>query len=165
MRVIAVYAMLAVSLVPLWSCGQSNQTSVAHQGTSAASTSVSTACPATVPNASTPPGELPSPNHYGNGLIWVELWPGGIIQAKASDIQPDGSIAVKMPWWRGVPGQLSVEGYRLDTTAPPLWANIPPGYGESGFQATGLYFPSDGCWEVTGKVGNASLTFVTRIRR
>jgi hypothetical protein len=30
-----------------------------------------------------------------------------------------------------------------------------------GFQASGVYFPTEGCWEVTGKVGTTSLTFVT----
>jgi len=46
---------------------------------------------------------------------------------------------------------------------PPLRARIPDGYGDTGFQATALIFPTEGCWEVTGKVGEASRTFVTRV--
>jgi hypothetical protein len=44
-----------------------------------------------------------------------------------------------------------------------MGANIPSGYGDSGFQATGIIFPTEGCWEVTGRVGEASLTFVTLV--
>jgi hypothetical protein len=40
-----------------------------------------------------------------------------------------------------------------------LRAHIPSGYSGS-FQATRLVFPTPGCWEVTGRVGEASLTFV-----
>jgi hypothetical protein len=31
----------------------------------------------------------------------------------------------------------------------------------TGFQASGVQFPTEGCWEVTGTVGTTSLTFVT----
>ena len=75
----------------------------------------------------------------------------------------DGSLAMKFPWWRGVQGPLRIDGRRLDASAPPLRADIPSGYGERGFQATSLIFPVPGCWEVTGRVGNASLTFITRV--
>jgi len=75
----------------------------------------------------------------------------------------DGSLAMKWPWWRGVSGKLTIEGRRLDAPAPPLRAHIPEGYGDSGFQSTALIFPTQGCWEVTGIVGNAQLTFVTLV--
>jgi len=32
-------------------------------------------------------------------------------------------------------------------------------------QPTELIFPTEGCWEVTGRVGDASLTFVTLVVR
>jgi hypothetical protein len=60
-------------------------------------------------------------------------------------------------------GKLTIHGKRLDASAPPLRADIPEGYGDTGFQATGLIFPTEGCWEVTGKVGQTSVTFVTRV--
>jgi hypothetical protein len=44
---------------------------------------------------------------------------------------------------------------------PPLTASVPSGYGDTGFQASGVYFPTEGCWQVTGKVASTSLTFVT----
>jgi hypothetical protein len=72
---------------------------------------------------------------------------------------------MKFPWVRGVRGKLTIQGKRLDAPAPPLRAHIPDGYGDTGFQATGIIFPTEGCWEVTGKVGDSSLTFVTRVVR
>jgi len=76
--------------------------------------------------------------------------------------RPALSIDAKFGWWRKVRGRLEIEG-RVDAPAPPLRAHIPDGYGDRGFQATGLIFPTTGCWEVTGRVGNASLTFVTLV--
>jgi hypothetical protein len=38
---------------------------------------------------------------------------------------------------------------------PPLRATIPDGYGETGFQATGLSFPTEGRWEIVARVGTA----------
>lgn len=58
---------------------------------------------------------------------------------------------------------MTIEGRRLDAPAPPLWAEIPEGYRNIGFQPSGIVFPTEGCWEVTGKVGDASLTFVTLV--
>jgi hypothetical protein len=44
-----------------------------------------------------------------------------------------------------------------------LRAEVPSGYGDKGFQATALVFATPGCWEVTGRVGDAGLTFVTKV--
>ncbi len=75
----------------------------------------------------------------------------------------DGSLEMKFPWWRLVKGNLTIEGHRLDGPASPLRADIPQGYGDIGFQATGLIFPTPGCWEVTGHVSHGRLTFVTQV--
>ena len=45
--------------------------------------------------------------------------------------------------------------------APPLMSRVPSGYGNNGFQASGVTFPSEGCWQVTGRTAHTSLTFVT----
>ncbi len=127
--------------------------------------SAPSACPVTLPNGSTPPGERPTPRHHGSGALWTVLQPNGTIELRAQDVGPDGSLGTKFPWWRGeqARGQLTIEGRRLDAPAPPLRAHVPGGYGETGFQATGIYFPSEGCWEVAGRAGAASLTFVTLV--
>lgn len=119
-------------------------------------------CPVTLPNRSTPTADWGSTSH-GNGTVYTELWPEGTVLADPSYVRPDGSIGMKWPWWRGVPGPLTVAGRRLDAPAPPLWAEVPDGYPVRGFQPSGLHFPTDGCWEVTGSVGDASLTFVTLV--
>jgi hypothetical protein len=64
---------------------------------------------------------------------------------------------------RGVPGSLTIEGHRLDAGAPRLRADIPGGYGDLGFIPSGLIFPTPGCWKVTGRVADASLTFVVQV--
>lgn len=118
-------------------------------------------CPLTLPNGSFPPGQKPREWNYGNGKLWTSFWPHNLVIVDAGFVQEDGAVRMKWPWWRGVRGDLKVEGRRLDANAPQLTAEIPPYYGTSGFQPTALFFPTEGCWEVTGSVGNAKLTFVT----
>ena len=65
--------------------------------------------------------------------------------------------------WFGVAGDLKIEGHEI-TTRAAVRAVIPEGYGQR-FQATGLYFPGAGCFEVTGRSGDASLTFVTKVTK
>jgi hypothetical protein len=98
-------------------------------------------------------------------VLWTLLWPNGDILITQNPLDPDGALGMKFPWWRGIRGQLTIEGRRLDTPAPPLTAHVPDGYGKTGFQASGLIFPTDGCWEIIGRVDGASLTFVVRVVR
>jgi hypothetical protein len=127
------------------------------------------ACPVTPPNGHWPPNPErvaggTGPGGYGNGALWtnVWMWGEGEVPVPASHVLPDGSFGeMKWAWYRYVPGRLTIEGRRLDGQAPPLRAWIPGGYGDRGFQVSGLIFPTGGCWEVTGRVGEASLTFVT----
>jgi hypothetical protein len=85
----------------------------------------------------------------------------------AGFILPDDSLEMKYPWLRaaGLTGKLAITGRRLDTVGPLLKADISSAYLDSGFQATGLIFPTEGCWEITGKVGDTTLTFVNRVIR
>jgi hypothetical protein len=123
-------------------------------------TSAAASCPVTPPNGSTPPGQPASPNRLGNGALWVDLWSDTTTVAAP---QADGSIGMKFGWWRGVPGKLTIEGRRVDAPSTPLRAQIRDGYGDIGFQASGVTFPAEGCWEITAKAGAANLTFVTRV--
>ena len=123
------------------------------------------ACPVTAPNGNTPPDETYAPEYHGNGALFTMLWPDGNILMGPHNVEPDGSLSMKFGWVRGVAGKLAIEGRRLDADAPPLRADIPDGYGDSGFQVSALIFPTEGCWEVTGRVGDAALTFVTRVTK
>jgi hypothetical protein len=122
----------------------------------------------TKPNGNNPPGNR-DPGGYGNAALWTTLamWsaePGIVIVPDDGRITPDGVIHdMKWAWYRYVPGRLTIQGRRLDAPAPPLQAWVPEGYGEIGFQVSGLTFPSAGCWEITGRLGDASLTFVVLV--
>lgn len=128
-----------------------------------------TSCEVTIPNGIVAVPEQPDPGTHGNKELSVGpfgLWPNGAVVFQpggAGFVARDGSLGMKFGWQRGVPGQLKIEGRRLDASAPPLRAEIPNGYGDSGFQATYLIFSTPGCWEVTARVGDASLTFVTMV--
>jgi hypothetical protein len=119
-------------------------------------------CPLTLPNERTPPDNAAGMNH-GNGAMWTAMWPHNVVIAEPSYVAADGSVGMKWPWYRGVRGKLAITGHRLDASAPPLTASIPSGYGMRGFQPSGISFPTEGCWRVTGMVGGEKLTFVTLI--
>jgi len=76
-------------------------------------------------------------------------------------------------WWAGEEenylhatadggAELKITGHRLDSDVSALEADIPCCY-PTRFQATGLYFPTDGCWEVTAKAEESILTFIVRV--
>lgn len=126
-------------------------------------------CPVTQPSRVGPEGVSPDQffgwgSSYGNGKLWVGgLWPGGVIDAGPEFVDADGAVGMKFGWWRAVPGKLRITGRRLDASAPPARGSVPDGYGQAGFQASGVTFPTGGCWQVTGKVGSTTLTFVTYV--
>jgi hypothetical protein len=120
-------------------------------------------CPLTLPNERTPRRHSGAGMNHGNGKLWTTMWPHNVLIASGDYIQPDGSVWMKWPWWRSVKGRLTVTGWRLDADGPPLTAEVPSGYGNRGFQPSGITFPTEGCWRVTGAVGTARLTFVTLV--
>jgi hypothetical protein len=124
-------------------------------------------CPVTLPRSVGPSGTSPDDffgwgASYGNGILWVGgLWPRGVIEAGPELVAKDGSIGMKFGWWRSAAGKLQITGRRLDASAPPARGVVPDGYGATGFQASGVEFPTAGCWEITGALSSTSLTFVT----
>jgi len=100
---------------------------------------------------------------HGNGSLWVGgLGPNGVVIVTRDDVGPDGRLGMKFGWYRLTSGYLTITGRRLDAPAPPASAlTFPGGYGVTGFNASGVVFPTGGCWQVTGRVGRVALTFVT----
>jgi hypothetical protein len=97
----------------------------------------------------------------------TDLWPDGVIVFKPGGpgcVSSDGSLLMKWPWWRGVRGPLMVGGRDIAGTNVSVKAAILP-HGETGFQPSALVFPGAGCWEVTGRVAEVSLTFVVRVEK
>jgi hypothetical protein len=94
-----------------------------------------------------------------------------VIVVREEAVRPDGSIELKFPWARRIieyqsvdgvltgifAGDLAIDTRRLDGSAPPARVFT---------DATGVHvtsvitFPTTGCWEVTGRAGTDSLTFV-----
>ena len=124
-------------------------------------------CRPTHANGMTPPSEEASPLHHGDGLLYTNLWPDGEVLADPAFVEPDGSIGMKWPWWRapgvGEAGDLVITGRELVTGAA-IRSAIPDGYGQR-FQASGILFPDEGCYEVTARSGDASLTFITKVTK
>jgi hypothetical protein len=155
------------------SSGESGAASSTHTVTSTAPVSqlpVTRAdardCPVTLPGHAGPRGTRQAffgwGASYGSGDLWVGgLWPHGVIAAGPGFVDRHGRVGMKFGWWRGVAGRLHITGRRLDAPAPHVVADASSGYGGTGFQPSGVIFPTEGCWEVTGRVGQESLTFVT----
>jgi hypothetical protein len=102
--------------------------------------------------------------NHGNGVLWVWLQPGGILFPQEG-VGKDGTLRVKFFWWRAVPGKFSITGRRLDAPAPPLCTSpSDDSAGPFGFTPGYLYFPSEGYWEITGRIDDhESLTFVVHV--
>jgi hypothetical protein len=125
-------------------------------------------CPVTQPNGNTPPSEDFEPRRHGNGELWTALWPEGTVLIGSDgpgNIHEDGSLEINFPWWRGpdLQGALEVSGTKLDGQGETLQVKVIADPNEDGFQASTLVFPSEGCWQITATVGDASLTIVTYV--
>jgi len=146
----------------------------------AATFSSSGSCPVTRPNGSQPPvknfgGKVtysptyrgprdgPVEGSHGNGKLWTVLPPDGKLVIPADMISYHGGLWMKSLWWRGVRGNLTIRGRRLDGTGQ-LHVPLQSGYRETGLLVTGVTFPSEGCWEITGKADDSELTFVVEVR-
>jgi hypothetical protein len=105
-----------------------------------------------------------SGNAFGNGSLWVGGLPdGGVLHPQPTEVGPGGEVSRKFGWWRAVPGELTITARRLDTAAPIVRGDVPQGYGNQGFQSSGVTFPTPGCWEVTGSLETTQLTFVVLV--
>ncbi len=132
------------------------------------------ACPVSLPNLNASPDDyyIVTAFGFGNpeGTLFTMVWPGGklIFSPNGPGGQnSDGSLAMKWPWYRTLPGDVVIGGRRLDAPGLPMPEQVlrgtEDGYDETGFHPSSLVFPGAGCWEVTARVGEARLTFVTLV--
>ncbi len=68
----------------------------------------------------------------------------------------------KTYWVRPEGAELVITGRRLDAEGPGVEAGIPCCY-PTGFQIVDLFFPAEGCWQVTARAAGRELTFVTHV--
>lgn len=90
--------------------------------------------------------------------IWASAWWTGA-EENYLNTSEDG---IKVGWFRPAGATLEISGQRIDGQAPPLEANVPCCY-PTQFQATGLMFPTEGCWKVTAQAADEALSFVVWI--
>jgi len=117
-------------------------------------------CPVTIPRVGSS-GRFT----YGNGLLSTTLPPDGIVVPARRE--PDGSLFWKPGWLpRGIRGELTVRGERIDAPSPPMrvlavrWGYSSDGQGS---WATASTFPSEGCWRISGRVGDISLSYIVKV--
>ena len=70
--------------------------------------------------------------------------------------------SLKEAWFRPADSDLEITDHRQNEITPKLEATIPCCY-PTRFQATGLLFPVEGCWEVTARTEDSVLTFIVEV--
>jgi hypothetical protein len=134
-----------------------------------------------------PPWPYPA-KPYGGGFwigtdgLWIAppadgIWGGQHLSTTdpASGNKMDWWREAKVSWWRqdydwrvDGPPKLKVTGRRLDSTAPPLVADEANAVGirfPKAYMMDSLYFPTPGCWEITGRYEDDELTFVVWVAK
>lgn len=119
-------------------------------------------CPVTRPNGSVPPGlRTRGVRFHGNRMLAVAVTGRGY-----ADPDGDGLVGDKMVWIAGpLNGALKVRYWRIDAPGPTLKT--------SGISGTFGYAPApswvsrmsftEGCWKITGRVQDISLSLVVRV--
>jgi hypothetical protein len=123
-------------------------------------------CPVTQPEWVKPPDDraVMNPPEFGDYIvnadrsIWASAW---WFEDEAYPLRA-GKECNKIGWFRPAGAELEITGWRLDAQASPLKTYIPSGY-PTRFQATGLYFPTPGCWEVTASAADSLITYVVEV--
>jgi len=126
--------------------------------------STANVCSVSKPVWAKPPDDsaVQNPPEYGyyfineDRSIWASAWWAGQLE----EYQPRaGKEGIKVGWFRPAGAELVITGQRINEKDLPLGSHVPCCY-PTRFQATGLYFPKGGCWEVTAKAANSELSFV-----
>ena len=101
---------------------------------------------------------------YGNGFLSVLLPADGVLVARRD---PDGTLFQKLGWQPHRPflDSLTVRGERLDAPGEMRVIAVRWGYASNGVGswASAVDFPSEGCWRITGRVGDISLSYVVKV--
>jgi len=126
-------------------------------------TSAKNSCPLTKAKWLRPPEDsaVRNPPAYGNYFvnedqsIWASAW---WTESEEYALHA-GEEGNKIGWFRPASAELIITGQRLDAQAPALEFEAPCCY-PTRFQASGLYFPTEGCWEIIAQAEDRKLSFV-----
>jgi hypothetical protein len=101
-----------------------------------------------------------SSSWYHNGSFWAA--PAGELQGKLY-----ANFAMNVIWYRSdnrnFTQPVTISGVRLDAVSSPLSNSYPGPSTPWSIWPSGLIFPSEGYWKVTGVAGNLYLTFVVYV--
>lgn len=123
----------------------------------------SSACPLTEAAWVKPPEDSAVQNEPQFGYYYVNadrsIWASAWWTDQEEYPLRAGEAGNKLGWFRPAGATLAITGQRLDAEAPPLEAHVPCCY-PTRFQATGVMFPTEGCWEVNARAAESALSFV-----
>lgn len=133
----------------------------ACRSSTAENTAAENSCPLTEAMSVKPPEDaaISSPPVYGyyyvneDGSIWASAW----WTEREEYALHAGEEGNKIGWFRPAGAELIITGRRLDAEAPPLEAAC---CYPTRFQASGVYFPIEGCWEITARAEDRELSLV-----
>jgi hypothetical protein len=120
---------------------------------------VAEGCPTTKPNGHRPLGALPAWsrwNYHGNGKPFALLRSDGTV---VSD--PLGGYKMRWAANQGVSGPFTVRYWMLDPPSAPLAARTGTLSGSDSTMSQMRFEP--GCWEIIGRLGDVSLSFVAQV--
>ena len=125
------------------------------------------ACLLTEPLWVKPPEDsaVPDPPDYSDYFINEDrsIWASASWATQEEFNQNVAEEWIKVGWFRPEGAELVISGERLDGRAPPMESKVTCCY-PTRFQASGLYFPTEGCWKVTARAGASELSFVVEVK-
>lgn len=146
------------------------------QGTPQATEEPPESCPVTKPPK---PPFVPPPPYPSDAGVWIgspKLWTNiprsGTWRSLPHYTADDPRYRQKVFWWsegydwrKENPPNLTISGKRLDGPAPPLSADPHANAGWTGdryhaFIVDGIFVPTLGCWEITGRYKGEELSYV-----
>jgi hypothetical protein len=104
----------------------------------------------------------------GNGFLSTTLPADGVLSRPR---QSDGSLFDKLGWLprKGFTGTLKVRGEQLDGDGELRVLSVNWGYATApgrdpvGSWRSAVEFPDEGCWRLTGRVGDVALSYVVKV--
>jgi hypothetical protein len=159
----ACLALFVLTALALSGCAAAKTRQSVTPSATSDTASAENTCPVTEPEWAKPPedsavGGTPAFGNYfvnEDRSMWASAWWTG----QDESYLRMGEAGIKVGWFRPAGATLAITGQRLDAQASPLEAHVPCCY-PTRFQATGLMFPTEGCWQVAAKAADSELSFV-----